>query len=216
MLTKRYKTIEIEGLSGAGKTTVSKSLIKELENKGFHVITDIDKSQITSIWKHLLLPNIKEGNDNLEDIFFIMRFLEDYYYLKVLSKIKKIKSQKIIIFKDRGFSSIFAYLVNYPEEEKEKKQTLYNKLIKDWNIKINRKNRLVLFINTPTDIAANRRQETNKIHQKTFNKSTENEKVINEFLQMKSSNWVIIDGKKDKETIFKDSMNAICKHFNIA
>ncbi|MEM5871156.1 MAG: dTMP kinase, partial [Candidatus Aenigmatarchaeota archaeon] len=113
------KYIVIEGIDGAGKTTISNILVKELKNS--ITIKEPSNSEIGEFIRNSL-ENKKEFMKNY--IISSLLFFADRIQLK--EKIKKLREEYDYIISDRCFLSTYAYQNALIKNEEEKK--IFNKI----------------------------------------------------------------------------------------
>ena len=114
------------GISGVGKTTLAKYLIKLIETKINNLI-HVDGDEFRKIYNNDLGYNIKDRNKNAERIINFVKFLDNYKINVVLSA--NLTSQKYRKYCKRNFKNFYEINIqsNIQSLIKRDKKNIYNK-----------------------------------------------------------------------------------------
>lgn len=192
------KYIVIEGIDGAGKTTISNILVKELKNS--ITIKEPSNSKIGEFIRNSL-ESKKEFMKNY--IISSLLFFADRIQLK--EKIKKLREEYDYIISDRCFLSTYAYQNALIKNEEEKK--IFNKI---FNILLQfvEMPDAIIILDVDVEVALERLKEKKKsiYEEKEFLK-----KVLDNYrnFELDLKNVYLVDANRNIEEVKKDVIKII-------
>jgi len=187
--------IAIEGIDGAGKTTIVKFLAEELKKRGYEVVTF--KEPTDSEWGKRVRQEKLKPEEELE------LFLKDREWNVKNNIIPALKSGKIVIL-DRYYYSTIAY---------QGARGIDLELIKNLNERFPKPN-IVIILDISPETALKRikdKREPDKFEKIEFLK-----KVREIFLMLKCENVFIINAELDLDTVKKNVLNVILQYLSMS
>ena len=186
--------IAVEGIDGAGKTTIVKFLAEELKKRGYEVATF--KEPTDSEWGRKVRHEKLKPEEELE------LFLKDREWNVENNIIPALSSGKIVIL-DRYYYSTIAY---------QGARGISVELIKKLNERFPKPD-LVIILDVSPETALKRikdRGAPDKFERMEFLR-----KVRENFLKLKDKNVIIIDAELDLDTVKKKVLEVVLKYLQL-
>ncbi|MCS7121255.1 MAG: dTMP kinase [Archaeoglobaceae archaeon] len=180
--------IAVEGIDGAGKSTIVKFLAEELKKLSYDVVTFKEPSD-SEYGK--ILRSMKERLDAEKELEL---FLKDRSIDVQKNIIPALSSGKIVIM-DRYYYSNIAY---------QAARGLNAEIIKRENEKIAPKPDLVILLDLDVETALSRKESRSVFEDKEYLK-----KVREEFLKLKDDNIKIVDASRPVEEVKKEVLKIV-------
>ncbi|MEM5881857.1 MAG: dTMP kinase [Candidatus Aenigmatarchaeota archaeon] len=194
------KYIVIEGIDGAGKTTICNLLSKDLENS--FLIKEPSDREIGKFIRFLL----ESQNENMRNPFISMlMFFSDR--ISIREKIIELRNSYNYIISDRSFLSTYAYQISLIEDEKEKKifLNIFRELLKLIEIPD-----VIVILDVDIDVALERIRKDNRT--KTLYENGEFLKKVSENyrnLKLDLDNVYLVDANRDINDVERDVLSII-------
>ena len=184
--------IAVEGIDGAGKTTISHYIAELLRKRGFEVV--VLKEPSDSEYGRKIKSAEKRLSAEEELRLFVLDRIEDVKN----NILPALKSGKVVVM-DRYYYSNIAY---------QSARGLSGEKIKEINEKIAPKPDLVILLDVEPEIAMERIRGRKKLT--PFEELEYLRRVREKFLKYADERTVVIDAQKPLEDVKRDVKNVIC------
>ncbi len=206
--TSRF--ICIEGIDGAGKTSVAQALVKRLKNEGITAIlanrnticADTHASTRLSILANLLWEYAPETP--LQDLgdHHLIHLMASWFYLFDKVVIKKELKEGHIVISDQW---VYKYIARFRAKSSDLAEELFSQLTIPNE---------VIMLTLPPEVAGRRKSnrkwtDTDCINSAPTSFVNFQNKVANELLKMQSSYWHTVDSEQSVELIVDEVMEIL-------